>query len=145
MNSGALSIWMVWKAWDWLRPPGVQAEVSRRFEGDGEESLQGRLRRSHREEGGKPGEPGVLEVREERDSEGRAWSHLKPHLAVNTGRDRQAQRCHQEAPARSNAGQAMDQMTRFHPQINGTGQRARGWKKTRRLRGTTSVWPLITS
>lgn len=52
MNSGALSIWMVWKAWDWLRPPGVQAEVSRRFEGDGEESLQGRLRRSHREEGG---------------------------------------------------------------------------------------------
>ena len=94
---------------------------------------------------GEPGEPGVLEVREERDSEGRAWSHLKPHLAVNTGRDRRAQRCHQEAPARSNAGQAMEQMTRFHPQINGTGQRARGWKKTRRLRGTTSVWPLITS
>ena len=53
---------MVWKAWDWLRPPGVQAEVSRRFEGDGEESLQGRLRRSHREEGGKPGEPGVLDT-----------------------------------------------------------------------------------
>lgn len=41
--------------------------------GRGEKSLQGRLRRSRREEGGKLGEPGVRELREERYSKGRAW------------------------------------------------------------------------
>lgn len=39
--------------------------MRRRPEGEGEKSLQGRLRRSHREEGGNQGEPGVPEVREE--------------------------------------------------------------------------------
>ena len=61
VNSGALSIQMVWKVWDWPRPPGVQAEVRRRPEGDGEKSLQGRLRRSHREGRGKSLQcPGTL-------------------------------------------------------------------------------------
>lgn len=106
---------MVWKVWDWPRPPGVQAEMRRR-PGRGEESA-GRLRRSHRgretRRAWRPGSQGGS------DSEEGVGSP-KTHLTVNTG-ERQAgsEDATKRHQPESNAGRAVEQMTRFHPQING--------------------------
>ena len=74
--------------WSPQHPDGVESvglAATSRGAGRGEEEARGRwgeesARETEKEPQrgrGKPGEPGFPEVREENDSEGRAWGHLK--------------------------------------------------------------------